>query len=91
MELCKGDFIEVFNPKLNIWVLCEIVTNYGMVSRDSDGFRGGYQLKIIKEDLEQKIAEAYHIHEGEWVLTEDIGRKWWREAPPAAKVLYGGK
>ena len=86
-----GDFMEVFNPKFNIWVLCEIVTNYGMV-RTGDGFKWGYELQVIKEELDDKLREAYSIYEdSNWTITEDMSQKYWREAPPAVKVLYGGR
>lgn len=85
-----GDFIEVFNPKFKLWVLCQIVTNYGMI-KSGDEYKWGYEIEIIKEDLEKKINKKYKMGSATWVITEDMGSKWYREAPPAAKVLYSGR
>jgi len=86
----SGDFLEVFNPKFKVWVLCQIVTNYGIL-KSGDEFKWGYEVEVIKEELDEKLKKKYHIHDGNWVITEDMSSKWWREAPPAAKVLYGGR
>lgn len=83
-----GEFLEVFNPKFNIWVLCEIVTNYGIL-RSEQEYKWGYEVRVLQEKLDAKLQEHYGIYEATWVITEDMSRKWWREAPPAAKVLYG--
>ena len=86
----EGEFLEVFNPKFKIWVLCQIVTNYGMV-RSGEGFQWGYEVEVLQEKLDEKLKDHYGIYESTWVITEDMSRKWWREAPPAARVLYGTK
>jgi len=87
----SGEFLEVFNPKFKIWVLCQIVTNYGII-KQGDEYKWGYKLEVIREDLAKKLSKKYKIDiDSPWCITEDISTKWWREAPPAAKVLYGGR
>lgn len=87
-EFQEGDFIEIFNPQFKIWVLCEVVTNYGIL-KQGDEYKWGYTIMVVKEELNDTLKEAYNVYEDRWSITEDMSSKWWREAPPAAKVLYG--
>ena len=89
--LQTGDFIEIYVKKFDKWVLCEVVTNYGIVHWDENNSHWGYDVEVVKEQLEEQLASEYHFLLGQRLyITEETGNKWWRYCNNA-KVLYGGR
>lgn len=91
-DLKDGDFVEIFSTKLNLWLLYEVVSDYGILHWDENATHYGYELELVKSALEEKIAEAHpFLFDGRrLVITEEMPKKYWRYNQ-TAKVLYGGR
>lgn len=91
-QLQDGDFIEVYSTKLEMWLLCEIVTNYGICHWDENVTHYGYELELVKEAMEDKILKSHpFLNDGRrLIITEEMPNKYWKYNN-TAKVLYGGR
>lgn len=91
-DLKDGDFIEIFSTKLNMWLIYEVVSDYGIQSWDENVTHYGYELDLVANALEEKILEAHpFLLDGRrLIVTEDMPKKYWRYNK-TAKVLYGGR
>ena len=91
-ELKDGDFIEVYSTKMDVWLLYEVVSGYGIVTWDENVTNYGFELELVKESLEDRILANYpSLGDGRRiVISEEIPSKYWR-FNTTAKVLYGGR
>lgn len=91
-ELEDGDFIEVYSTKMDLWLLYQVVTDYGIVTWDENATHYGYELELVKESLEDRILANYpSLGDGRRiVISEEIPSKYWKYNH-TAKVLYGGR
>lgn len=75
-----------------MWLLYEIVSDYGICNWDENATHYGYELELVKESVEEKILEAHpFLYDGRrLIITEEMPSKYWKYNN-TAKVLYGGR